>query len=262
MGGSVYAIAAMVLAAGTAIARSDDAKVPASPPVVATPAAAPDAKPASHAAPPTISTDVNTQPKIVVHENAAPTHVGDSRVQVGGMRISMSPWTSGTVEVAPASTDVSTLSSVPSATGAIPVPSNTLGPGEPYWRMAERADAEHRLADARIEHAQAAAEQATRQAGRDRGYVFFGNSYLTGGWRGGYSSGLRGPVTTTTTYSDQLGSAAQRAFSEAAYSRLNGTTDGRDAIVRQLGRDATPPIVHTQNAVDALHRRANSESQK
>ena len=268
MSGSVYAIAAVVLAAGAASARSDDPKAPASPPVVVTAAAAPDAKQEPHAATQTSATHTDTLPKIVVHENAAPTQMGDGRVRVGGMKISMSPWASGTTDAttgstaASSSSSSSSSSSVTSTTGAIAVPSNTLGPGEPYWRIGERADAEHRLADARIEHAQAEAERATRQAGRDHGYIFFGNSYLTGGWRGGYGSGLRGPVTTTTTYSDQLGATAQRNFSEAAYPRLNGTTDARDAIVRQFGRDAVPPVVQTQNAVDAIHRRANSETRK
>ncbi len=259
MSGSVYAIAAMVLAVGTATVRADDPNHPK--PAAAVPAGAPqETKPAPQAPAPGTASQAPTDslPKIVVHQNAAPAEASDARVQIGAMKISMSPWANASADPA-AST--STASTAAPTSGAITVPANTLGPGEPYWRTQERAEAERRLADARIEHAQADAQRATRQAGRDRGYVFFGNSYLNGGWHSrGY--GLRGPVTTTTTYSDQLGSTAQRAFSDAAYPRLNGTTEARDAIVRQFGRDATPPIAPTQNAVDAIHRRANSESQK
>lgn len=259
MSGSVYAIAAMVLTAGVANVRADEPKPATNAPVVT--AAAPrqeiQTQPQTQSSSQATTTPTDTPPKIVVHQNAAPAQATDGRVQVGGMKISMSPWASGTSEAAGSAA----AAPAASADGAITVPANTLGPGEPYWRMQERADAERRLADARIEHAEADAERATRQAGRDRGYIFFGNSYLTGGWHGrGY--GLRGPVTTTTTYSDQLGATAQRAFSEAAYPRLNGTTEARDAIVRQFGRDAAPPIVQTQSAVDAIHRRANSESPK
>lgn len=263
MSGSVYAIAAMVLAVGTATVRADDPNPPkpSLPVSAAAPAvAAQQTKPATQPPAPasTAQAPTDTPPKIVVHQNAAPVQASDGRVQIGAMKISMSPWASGGADPA---ARAATESSTAPTSGAIAVPANTLGPGEPYWRTQERADAERRLADARIEHAEADALRATRQAGRDHGYIFFGNSYLNGGWHT-RNSGLRGPITTTTTYSDQLGSTAQRAFADAAYPRLNGTTEARDAIVRQFGRDAAPPITRIQNDVDAIHRRANSESPK
>lgn len=255
----------MVLVAGIAsLARADEPNGP----VAAQPAAGPaqtapqrDAKSGSPSAPALACTDsIPASPKIVIHENAAPANASDARVQVGGIKISMPPWTSQTIDQ---TTDHKRFEAPPSlsANEAIAVPANTLGPGEPYWRVQERADSERRLADARVALAEADAQRASRQASRNRGYIFVGNSYLNDGRRG-HRYGLRGPVTTTTTYSDQLGSTAQQAFAKAAYPRLNGTTNARDAIVNQFGRDASPPIVRIQNDVDAIHRKANSEHPK
>ena len=142
--------------------------------------------------------------------------------------------------------------------GAITVPNNTLGPGEPLWRTREREDAQRKLAAAQVDLERARAERAKNIAQRDQGYVFFGNSYLNSGRRS-HHDGLRGPVTTTITSDDSLGSTAQRAYFDAAYPRLNGTTDARDAAVRQFGRYATPPIVRIQNDVDRAHTNANRE---
>jgi len=247
MSRSVYAVAAILMAAGAASA--DDAKKTETPSQPA---------PGAAVAPAPVAEAKNEIPKIVVHQNAAPADAHDARVRVGDMRISMSPWSgpessaSQSAEPAPSRTD-----------GAITVPNNTLGPGEALWRAREREDAQRKLAAADVDLARARAERAENIAQRDQGYTFFGNSFLNGGWGGGgwgrRHDGLRGPLTTTITYDDSLGSTAQRAFSEAAYPRLNGSTDARDAAVRQFGRDATPPIVRIQNDVDRAHTNANRE---
>jgi hypothetical protein len=265
MSGSVYAIAAVVLSAGMAVgARADQPETGTkqTPQPQVEPVRLPTVE-ASKTSPSSQSSTQTTDeaPRVVVHQGGEPADTSDGRVQVGSLKISMASW------AAPQAKPDATSSSVGAAKAsepgrAIEVPANTLGPGVPLWRIREREDAEQKLAAAQIDLAQARAEFATRQAGRDRPYSFLGGGYLSSGWYGGrdgFRDGLRGPVTSTVTRFDDLGSTAQRAYSDAAYPRLNGTTDARDAIVRQFGRDATPPIVRIQNEVDAAHRNAHSE---
>ncbi len=264
----VCAIAAMVLGAGTlgmaTAARGDEpvagnapVRVPHGEPAKASEV---DTNKKMDSATPMSAGAPEAMPRVVVHEGASPASTSDGRVRVGAIRISMATWAAPeTQQATPPGADVAAKAT---DTGhAIGVPANTLGPGEPMWRIREREDAQQKLAAAEIDLAQARAEFATRQAGRERPYSFYGGSYFSNGWSGRHD-GLRGPVTTTITRSDELGSTAQRAYFDAAYPRLNGTTDARDAIVRQFGRDATPPIVRIQNDVDAIHRRAHSESAK
>ncbi len=242
MNRSVYAVAAILMAAGAACADYAKKTETVSPPA-----------PGAALAPPPVPDTKNEAPKIVVHQNAAPADAHDARVRVGEMRISMSPWS------APESSASQSTESAPARSdGAITVPNNTLGPGEALWRAREREDAQRKLAAADVDLARARAERAENIAQRDQGYTFFGNSFLNSGWRS-RRDGLRGPLTTTISYDDSLGSTAQRAFSEAAYPRLNGSTDARDAAVRQFGRDATPPIVRIQNDVDRAHGNAHRE---
>ena len=81
MNRSVYAIAAILLAAGAA--GADDTtktEVPKQPGSETAQVAAVTAEPKHDA------------PAIVVHQNAAPADAHDARVRVGDVRISMSPW--------------------------------------------------------------------------------------------------------------------------------------------------------------------------
>ena len=243
---SVCAIAAFLSAAGAAVAddakKLDEAKRPEGvSPGAASATGTPVAEP---------KRDI---PTIVVHQNAVPVDARDARVRVGDVRISMASW--ATPDGSPASAgEPAPIRS----DGAITVPSNTLGPGEPLWRTRDREDAQRKQGAAEADLARARAERAENIAQRDQPYTFFGNSFLNSGRRSRHE-GLRGPVTTTITYDDSLGSTAQRAYFDAAYPRLNGTTDARDEAVRRFGRDATPPIVRIQNDVDRAHTNANRE---
>ncbi|HMN40155.1 MAG TPA: hypothetical protein PKE29_04870 [Phycisphaerales bacterium] len=212
--------------------------------------------------------DDANRPRIVVHKEAAPKDAADSRVTVGDMRISMSNWSPARPAIQPdAARPHAGYSPPPAATvradGAVVIPDNTLGPGEPLWSISDRESAARKLAQA---EADLASNTAARSARDTSGYAYPG---FTGyGWLGGLNTwggythgrfGLRGPVTTTITRSDSLGSTAQRAFAEAAYPRLDGSQDAHDRAVSRFGRDATPPIVRTQNDVDRARSNANKE---
>ncbi len=257
MNRSVYAIAAILLT--SRIAAAEDAKTAPAPgkPEEAPKAAQtqPTSTPPSTPAPAASS----SEPKIVVHQDTAPANTSDGRVSVGGLRISMPAW-----DGAPAQGE---SGSPARSDGTIAVPDNTLGPGEALWQRREREDADRKFAAAEADLARAAAQRAENIANADRGYSFLGGGYYTGGgyfsggWRSGYPElhGLRGPLVTTITHDDSLGSTAQRAYAEAAYPRLNGTTEARDEAVRRFGRDATPPIARIQDDVDRAHLNAHKE---
>lgn len=246
--------ACLLLASGTSMAFAgapgDDANQPASksPPPSQSTTAKPDAPAATPAA-----------PTIVVHEGAAPTHDGDGRVEVGGLKISMAGWSPDRpAQGAPrhdANTTTPPTVPAPRADGAIVIPDNTMGPGEPVWSIREREAAERTRAAAEADIARTEAQRAPHSSDGFGYPIYSGFGWL---YRHG-RFGLRGPVTTTITRFDDLGSTAQRAFAEAAYPRLNGSQDARDRAVSQFGRDATPPIVRIQNDVDRAHMDANRE---
>jgi hypothetical protein len=141
---------------------------------------------------------------------------------------------------------------------AIEVPANTIGPGEAAWRTHEREDAERTLMRARADLERARAEREENRAVADRRRGVFGGAVFSPVWSW-RRDGLRGPVTSRITQFDDLGSTAQRAYFDAAYPRLNGTTEARDRAVSQFGRNATPPIVRIQNDVDRAHTNASKE---
>jgi hypothetical protein len=178
------------------------------------------------------------------------------------MRISMAPWASDV----PAPTTSPTAPDAPHE-----VPNNTLGAGEPHWLDSVRASSERKIAEADGDLAKAESERPNAWNDSDYGY---GYGYGYGSWGaqfgglysnpffGGIGSGrygLRGPVTTTTTHSDLLGSTAQRAFFDAAYPRNGATQNALDRAVQQFGRNATPPIARIQNSVDSAFANAQRE---
>lgn len=87
-------------------------------------------------------------PSIVVHtDRPLPANTADRRVDVGGgVRVSTGPGVLG--------------SGASSIAGAIPVPDNTMGPGEPLWVRRELANAAVRYEEARATLAQREAERA------------------------------------------------------------------------------------------------------
>jgi hypothetical protein len=213
-----------------------------------TPAAAPTLKPGN---------------SIVVHRDTRAADAHDSRVDVGGVRVSAA--SPVIIEDKDGNPHELLISAGPLATdGAIAIPDNTIGPGEPFWSIRDRESAARKIAEAQADIARSDAQRSPGD------YSYSYPSYNGYGWLGGLNTwgtgysyrndGLRGPVTTTITRFDDLGSTAQRAYSDAAYPRLNGSQDARDRAVSQFGRDSLPPIGPTQDAVDRAHNAANHEN--
>jgi hypothetical protein len=194
---------------------------------------------------------------IVVHRNVRVVDAPDGRVDVGGMRVSMP---SGIViedkdGVKHAMVLTATTAGVD---GAVAIPDNTMGPGEPWWSISDRLSAERRLNEAEADAARAAADRPfmVYESGYAAPVYGWGNSGGVWNWSG---RGPRGPVTTTVTRFDDLGSSAQRAYFDAAYPRNRATIEERDRAVREFNKAATPPINKTQDAVDKAHNDANRE---
>ena len=175
----------------------------------------------------------------------------DSRVDMGGFRISMP----GNPASGPAG------SSVVRADGAILVPDNTLGEGLSLQQRNDLISAQIRQEEARAFFDERVAERAlpdTRWGFIAPGTIRFGGfAPHDGGWyprsrdwndrRPAGRGPLVGPVTTTTTPSDQLGAKAQRTFADAATPRINSIEQGRADAVKGFGAAATPPVAQIEN---------------
>ena len=131
----------------------------------------------------------------------------DGRVRYGDLMISR-PW--------------ETVSSVSKADPTlIPIPDNTLGPGEPLWAQSDRLSAERRIneSDAVI---------AEREAAATVFDVSRGQVYVTGGYWGGAYYGpshayigrapFGAPPLSTTYHSDLT--PGQQGFYQASYPRI------------------------------------------
>lgn len=269
-GATLLALASLAHAAP----RAQDAPRPAQPPTPAQPPAAPPppAQPQPPAPPQSAAPDT-PDTRVVVHTDRAPADTRDSRVTLSsGMRISMPAWASPalpTVAASSASTTSATRSD-----GLIEVPSNTLGPGEPLWKRREREDAARKLAQAEADYAADLAERADREFDiRERsarygyypyhhGGFYSHSSYWPRHWPT-HGEGPTGPVTTTITRFNDLGSEAQRNFADAAYPRNQFEIDeARSRAILQFGRDAEPNIRDAQRARDEAHRNANRNTFK
>jgi hypothetical protein len=287
IGATLAMTGAMLAAAGLAMAQG----APPAPPTPPTPpappappaASAPAAPPARAQAAP--STDDRT-PMVRVHvDGPRPENTADRRVRLADGTVISVGSTVGVVNgvaVAPAVGTPSPASPV-RPDGSIVMPDNTAGAGEPYWHRMERLDAQRRLAEAEADRARAAADRAER--GRytliDRAWAVEGSGYtlwsgpgaapIFDGYRGGFGGpGYRdgvfnGPIvgpfppTVSVREDDTLGATARRNFAEAARPRINDAQNARDAIHRDAGNAALPPVGRIQNDVDEAHRRGNTE---
>ncbi|HVU62998.1 MAG TPA: hypothetical protein VHC70_03410 [Phycisphaerales bacterium] len=206
--------------------------------------------------------------KVVVHHNAgAAEDKTDARVDVGDVKISQ-----------PGAAGMAQAESTPRADGAVAMPANTYGPGEPMWQIREREAAQTKMMKADADLARIDADRA-RPYYNDYTYprdilaenASFGRfsiggpawTSFGGGWFNaagtGRFRGLRGPVTTTVIHDDQLGATGQRAFSQAAYPINDGSQDAHDAAVRRFGNDSLPRINAIQDAIDRAHTNASTE---
>lgn len=250
-----------MLCASTALVQTAPGADAPSQPAAATPENA-----ATTAAPAHTTTTAQappSQPGVVVHTSAETRgDARDQRVEIGGMRISMPSWAQDTPAQNPTQDPSSSSRATVRSDGAIVIPSNTLGPGESLWRVREREDTERRLARAHAERAEALNDHVeNRRYEPSRGYRYgsgvFGYGYLHGGslLDDGYP---RGPVTTTITRFNDLGSEAQRNFADAAQPRgLFEAQEARDRALSQFGRDSMPQIIQSQNARDRAFGDAN-----
>jgi hypothetical protein len=129
----------------------------------------------------------------------------------------------------------------PRVSGAIEVPSNTLGPGEPLWMRRERESAEARLAVARADdaerHARAPLEERRFGAwtsGGGIGGVFPGGRVFHGGVHPDMP-----PIGTTFRFNDRTG-AAQRGFANAATPPIGGIVGGQLDAQRKIFTEPAP----------------------
>lgn len=204
-------------------------------------------------------TDQHQPPRVIVHTGAPAADTRDSRVDLGNnMRISMSPWSSP--PALPSAISSPAAPATPAGEGKlIEVPANTLGPGEPLWKIREREDAERKLAAAQAQYAQDKADYADREfAQREHNYRYIRFPIHHGRFYRHEDFLPRGPVTTTITRFNDLGSEAQRNFADAAYPRNQFEIDAaRSRAILQFGRDAEPNIRDAQRARDEAVRNAN-----
>ncbi len=135
--------------------------------------------------------------------------------------------------------------------GAIEVPNNTLGPGEPLWVRRERESAETRIRIAQAEQAESLARSAEDERdGRARyfgggrsfggGGFYGGGGFINPGWNVRYSGG-RGieqlpPSGTVQTFNGQFDSA-QRAFNRASQPPIGGIVGGALDAQRKINSD-------------------------
>lgn len=234
-------------------AKTDAAAQAAPNPAAAAPATASGGK--TQAAPD--AREAEPLPKIRWSEKKA-QDTRDARVEVGGIRMSMPG--AGTTASGPGTPPVPSRVDDPTL---IVVPNNTIGPGpyggESLQQHNERVRQEIRLSEAMADLAEQRVEQEARTESRwgttviraPHGGSYFGRRY-----------GLFGPVTTTTTTFDDLGSSAQREFAEAARPRLGAIEEGRAEAVRRFGADATAPVVRTQRERDEAFLKGNREGKK
>lgn len=136
----------------------------------------------------------------------------------------------------------------------ISVPSNTLGPGMPYWLQREREDAEARIARATAARAEADAQRARAEADlwagdRNRGGVVIYGPHRPGVWRRLHTRPLGAPIEA-----DQLGEdpfeRAQRRFGETAYPRTGAIIEQQQEAQRRFGENARPPVSELQRQRD------------
>jgi hypothetical protein len=205
------------------------------------------------------STTTDTLPKIRWSERPA-TDTRDGRVEVNGVRISMPRNPDGSAAYVAPAAPASGTPVQPSDPTLIPVPDNTIGPGpfngESLQQHNDRISNEIRLGKAMADLAEQRVEQEARYGSR-WGATVIRSPHGGGFWHGGY--GPYGPVTTSTRTFDDLGSSAQRAYSEAAYPRIGAIEEGRAGAARRFGADATPRIIQSQRDRDEAVIRANRE---